>query len=198
MHSRQIESAAGAIVKKKGPSTQQIAMQRSNEELGARNAELGAANQTVGSVSPVVSRITSELPGGGTALRRSLTNTAQTATNNSYDNVMARTRERAAAAGFGYAQPVSQAADTGVGLERARRLSEIPGEVEQQATGLELQAGGLGNALANTQLSAAGQYQPESYFNTAANLENEAKKRKAALIGGLINAGTGIATAGMK
>jgi len=96
------------------------------------------------------------------------------------ENALSNIRQRALASGFGFNQPITAGAESGLQSELARQRSEIPLRVEQQAAPLEL--------------AAAGQYQPQGYFNQAMQAAREEEARKGGLWGGLANLGLGIAS----
>lgn len=199
--------------------------QQQGHQVEAAHAGVGQANQTVQQAkgaltetNPILSRFTQAGPSGMTAFRQALTNQTSNAVANTHDNLLARSREKAQAAGFGGYQPVNLGAETAIENERAGKIAAIPGQVEQLASPLEMEAvqqqatmqnqrGGLLNALAgsqlqgaNTELSGAHAYNPESYFGEGANMESQrieqqlreeelARQRRGGLFKGLAKVG---------
>lgn len=115
-------------------------------------------------------------------LYKALYNTESSQLSNSYQNASANERARANAAGFGYEQPATQTNQTQLDTQQASKLSQLPGQVEQQvapqvAQGAEIamQPGqaqvGAGEALQRTGVSEG--QQAEGYQGQATGLENE-------------------------
>lgn len=145
---------------------------------------------------------------GMSEFRRALTGNLARSTANTGDNAIARSRERAQAAGFGGGgQPMQFGAENELANEQAGRIASIPGQVEQIAAPLELQAAGATAGIGESQMSDA-----RGYFGQGVNEEDqrmqefykqqeEARKRKAGIWGALakigLNAGLGFATGGL-
>lgn len=160
-----------------------------------QDAALGRTNQAIGTTQNALSGF---LPGsnGMSEYRRALTGKYATATANTGENALARTRERAAAAGFGGGgQPITFGAETQLANEQAGRIAAIPGQVEEQVAPLELQAAGQYGQTANQDLSVAHAYDPrqEQFYKE----QEEARKRKAGIWGGLAKVGLNLAVPGL-
>lgn len=194
-------------MKKKAPPVNNLpvspvqsqAMDISNQQREAQNTQVGQANQTIDTAKAGVSPYLAG-SSGMSEFRRALTGNLAHSTALTGDNAIARTRERAQAAGFGGNQPITFGAEAGLANEQAGRIAQIPAQVEAQAAPLEMQAAGLEGTLAGQQLNAAHVYNPESYFNQGTDLEQqrqnefyrqqeEARKRKAGIWGSLAKIG---------
>jgi hypothetical protein len=181
-------------MKKKAPTPQPTSPVQT-QSFDLAKAEGAKRDDAIATTQPAINRILTPDASGQTALRRGLTQSLQGATANSYDNVLARTRERANAAGFG---GNTFGAETAIKNQQAHDIGQIPGQVEQQATETELAAIGA-------QQGNAAMYDPRGYYSEGAGLEGqrldqefqaeEARKaRKGGLLRGLAN--VGLSTAG--
>lgn len=181
---------------------QQQALATSQQQQQLQQGQIGAAGQTIAQAQQPLTAITQRDATGQTALRRALTTTGTQATNQAYNNAAAASRLRGLGAGLAN-QPMELGNERALEGQRASALGQIPFQVEQQAAPLELQASGLENQLANTQLGAARIYNPESYFGTGASMEEqrqqalnqqylEAQRQRGGLFGGLARIGLGM------
>lgn len=195
--------------KKKGPSYEQQAIDRSNADLAAKDTQVAAAGQQIDTAGQISDSITPKLEsfytldaGGSTPFRRALLQTKVGATSRAYDNATSRVRDRAQAAGFGFEQPITAGAENAVENEKAGALARIPGEVEMEALDPEFQAMGMRqgqasfrNSLASQRGNLAGMYDPQGYFNIANANDQAARERRARLWSGLAGVGGQLASA---
>jgi len=171
---------------------QQQASQLVTQDTAARDKQIANVNQqqqqsqeTLNAAKPTLSRITAVDPGTGTtALRKALTTSLTSSTTNAYNNALVAARARGLQAGL-QNQPMHVGNQAAIENERAKALSQIPGQVEQQATQEELQAvglqnsqAGLENAIAGTGVSAASQYNPNGALSTEAQLEAQRQQQE--------------------
>lgn len=107
-------------------------------------------------------------------------------TSNAYQNARSNMRAKAAAAGFGYAQPVTQGADNQMDAAEASDLARVPNEAMIAAAPLSMKAGedtagmGMGYGQQGSGMLGANAAQTMGLYNSLLNTG--------------INAGTGIAT----
>lgn len=87
---------------------------------------------------------------------------------NSYQNAASNTASRARMSGFGYQQPISQAAQTQLGAQEASQAAQLPAQAVQESVPLEEQAYGQ---MANQGLGEQGLGQ--NYFKDVVPLEEE-------------------------
>jgi hypothetical protein len=88
---------------------------------------------------------------------KSLVATGTDATSNAYQSALEQQRANAAQGGFGYEQPVTQGAETGVAAQEAGALARIPAQAAQQASGAALQAAGTTAGMGEAAGSQANQ-----------------------------------------
>lgn len=162
----------------------------------------GGLQQTTGTIDQAKGALTNTQPfldnylkpnvAGTTAFRQALTNTKASTTANAYDNAVSQARTKAAQMGFSSnSQPVTFGAETAIGNERAKAISDIPSQVNLEAQPVEFQAAqmqqnqsSLYNALANTQ---------QGETNTLATQEAQKNAQKGALATGLAQTGLAVA-----
>jgi hypothetical protein len=201
---------------KKNPYDSKKTFGIANEEQNKRDWELSSAelranqgtwfaDQTANSVDPAAERYYS--PNGMSDWKRGQINTRTSSVNRSYDDELAANKLRARMAGFGYTQPVEQAAETNIENARANDLSRIKGDVEAEAVPIEMQAmntrlqsgaqrtNDYGN-FGRLKLGIAGEYSPEQYYQTAVQQKEAEQARKGSLFGKIAKAGMGLATGG--
>lgn len=166
-----------------------------NQAFGISDDQRANADATTDTTKQALSGY---LPGstGMSDFRRALTGNMSKAVATTGDNALAHSRERAAAAGFGGGgQPITVGAENELANEQAGRISQIPGQVEQIAAPLELQATGQEAGIASREASNAA-----GYFNTGTDIEQqrqaefnrqqeEARKRKSGIWGSLAKIG---------
>lgn len=146
-----------------------------------------------GERAPAAAGFSNYLPGspGMSEFRRALTGSLAHSTAKTGENAIARSRERAAASGFGFSDPITTSAETGLANEQAGRIAQIPAQVEQMAAPLELQASG---ALLND---------ARGYYGAGVGLEDqrmadfykqqeEARRKKAGIWGSLAKIGLNV------
>jgi hypothetical protein len=181
-----------------------------NDALWKSSEALGGVTRTSDATSNSVNNALSSYYGanGMSNWKRGQINTRTGATTANYNNALSSNRLRARSAGFGYEQPSEQMAETNIENARASDLSKISGDVEaeavpieQNAINLRLQSGQQQQSAyaqqAAGELGIAGEYSPETYYQTAIGQDEAAKARKASLWKSLIGAGTSIATGGV-
>lgn len=122
---------------------------------------------------------------------KSLVATGTDATSQAYESAKADQAAKARAAGFGYEQPVTQGAESGVAAQEAGALARIPAQAEEAAAPLALQAAGE-TAGMGTALGSEG----VGYFNDATTLEEQYQKQQQGFMSKLWDVGSGVA-AGM-
>ena len=117
-------------------------------------------------------------------------------TSNAYQNVLANTRARANQAGFGEQQPITQGAETQVGVQEAKDLAAQPGKayLETVPTALSAasQTAGMGTELGR---------EAEGYSGQQVDLEKQYQQQQAQFGSGLFNSllgvGMDVATGGL-
>lgn len=117
-------------------------------------------------------------------------------TSNAYQNVMANTRARANAAGFGEQQPVTQGAETQVGVQEAKDLAAQPGKAYLETVPTELAAAGQ-TAGMGTELGR----EAEGYSGQQVDLEKQYQQQSQqwgqGLFNSLLGVGMDVATGGL-
>jgi len=118
---------------------------------------------------------------------KSLVATGTDSTTQAYNNAQENARSAANQAGFGYEQPVTQGAESGVQAQEASALAQIPSQAAAQAAPLSLEAAGqtanMGTQLGNQALG---------YFGDATSLEEQYQQMQQAFLNQLENAGAGV------
>lgn len=195
---------------KKNPYDSKKTFGIAEEERAARNQALGEAKGTAGTMSDVGRQTYEEVNPYFEQLynpnkwKRTQTTMRTQSTNRAFNSAQAQNRMRARAAGFGYAQPASQAGETNIELGRASALSDIPGTVEAESIPItmgalqgRMQSGEqYGNALSGAgrmQLGVAGEYSPEQYYGTAVNQYNQEAARRGGLWKNIARVGLNVA-----
>lgn len=118
-------------------------------------------------------------PADQTPLYRSLVQTGRQSTSRAYDSAKSAVRANAHAAGYGYEQPVTGAADAGMERSEASDLSAIPRTALNDVTNTELQAANVRNG----EISA---FNPAPLTSTAVSAETQ---RRSALMQALTGVG---------
>ncbi len=148
----------------------------SEEERAGRNKSLGAAEGMLSPASEALGQFYD--PNGMSAYAKGQQTLRESDTNKRFNDSQAAQRMRARMSGFGYEQPAEQAGEGFIENARAAELSRIPAETQKEASEMAMQAVGLQNGLANTELGVANQFSPESYYQTGAQqAEQEAQRR---------------------
>jgi len=127
---------------------------------------------------------------------RNLSNAANAAVNKNYDNAVGTARTRAMQAGFGYSQPLTVAAETGVERGRADALSQVPLQVQDMADQRKMQAIQQQQGLLSSLQQTASMYDPMSAYSTAVQRKQQEDANKGGLWSSLANLGLGIANIG--
>lgn len=163
---------------KKNPNNSAKTFQIAGQEMQKRDTSLGKVENMISPASSALERFYDPSGSGMSAFKKGLLNTKTADATGAFNNAEAAQRQRANLSGFGYSQPIEQAATSNIENARARRLSEIPGEVELESLAPEFQAIGLQNQLAGTELGVGRTYDPEGYYKIGASqAEQEAQRR---------------------
>ena len=165
--------------KSKGPTAEQ-SQQLSDQE---RQRQYGAIDTAQQAINPY-------LPGsqGMSEYRQGLTSRLKSANATAGEQALNAIRQRAAAAGFDFQQPITTAAEQGAQITNAQAGAQIPFEVAQAAAPIEQQA-------AQQQLGLARLYDPESYYRLAAQQAEQERQRKGGIWGTLAKIGLAGASA---
>jgi hypothetical protein len=146
----------GMLKPKSASPAENSAFQISDQERTDRDNAISGGEQDMNSV---LSNPT------GTPYGKALMTSGTDSTNQAYNSAVSGSRARANAAGFGYSQPVATGSTDQIEGQRAASLARLPGQVAQQAIQPGMQA-------AMAKMGTAGYYNPTSYFNTGASLQN--------------------------
>jgi|SRR5215471_5918700 len=176
---------------KKGKPPSQTAQQQFGQEQQARDTAAGTAGQTLQATQTALSPYLAG-SAGMSDFRRNLANQMGTSLASANENNLASIRNRAAAAGFGYSQPITAQAEIGAGTQGRLAQSQIPLQVEQTAAPLEL---GAANQLAGVgaqQANIARMYNPQQYFNDYMQAAEQERQQKGGLFGALAGIGASL------
>lgn len=158
-----------AMAKPKASQAETDAFTNAAKDRAGRDANIAATQADVTGQENDLSFYTGDPT--KSPLTKSYINSATTSVNSAYNNAAANTKQSANAAGFGYAQPVTQGANAEVEGQRASTLAAVPQEALMRTVDANQRAAGLRANLAQIRSGQSGYYDPTGYFKTGAGLQ---------------------------